>query len=139
MTPRVESFMTARLFIVPQYEDERLFFLSNLSGHLSLYTMFYGGSVPMPLLPPQIALQNPHLIGGQSFFVFPQLKKILVMIDNNGDENYQPMLIPVEGGFPEPAFNNFFKEYRVHFGGCDKDKNFAYLLSERRDKPMNET
>ena len=139
MTTRVESFMTARLFLVPQFEDERLFFLSNLSGQLSLYTMFYGGSVPMPLLPPQIALQNPHLIDGHSFFVFQQIKKILVMIDNNGDENYQPMLIPLEGGFPEPAFNNFFKDYRVHLAGCDKDKNIAYLMAERRDKPINET
>ena len=139
MTTRVESFMTARLFLVPQFEDERLFFLSNLSGQLSLYTMFYGGSVPMPLLPPQIALQNPELIDGHSFYVFPKIEKILVMIDNNGDENYQPMFIPLEGGFPEPAFNNYFKDYRVHLGECDKEKNIAYLLAERRDKPMQET
>jgi pimeloyl-ACP methyl ester carboxylesterase len=139
MTARVESFMTARLFLVPQFEDERLFFLSNLSGHLSLYAMFYGGSVPMPLLPPQIALQNPELIDGHSFYVFPKIEKILVIIDNNGDENYQPMLIPLEGGFPEPAFHNYFKDYRVHLGECDKEKNIAYLLAERRDKPMQET
>ncbi len=139
MTPRVESFMTARLFVVPQYEKGRLYFLSNITGRLSLYAMFYGGSVPEPLLPPQIALQNPHLIGGHSFYVFPDLDKILVMIDNNGDENYQPMLIPLDGGFPEPAFNNFFASYRVHLGACDKEKNIAYLRAERRDKPLEET
>lgn len=139
MTPRVESFMSARLFVVPQYERGRVYFLSNLSGHLSLYGMYYGGSVPEPLLPPQIALQNPHLIGGRSFYVFPDLDKILVMIDRDGDENYQPMLIPLEGGFPEPAFDNFFASYRVHLGACDKEKSIVYFQAERRDKPMEET
>lgn len=139
MNYRIESLMSARLFVVPQFADERIYFLSNLSGHLSLYAMFYGGSVPEPLLPPNIALQNPHLIGGHSFYVFPELNKILVMVDNNGDENYQPMTISLDGGFPEPAFNNFFKEYRVHLGECDREKAVVYLLAERRDKPMQET
>ncbi|MFN8462076.1 MAG: hypothetical protein U0X93_09950 [Anaerolineales bacterium] len=71
-------------------------------------------------MPPHIALQNPHLIGGLSFFVFSRLKKILlVMIDKDGDENYQPMLTPLDGGFPEPAFDNFFEKYRVHLGECE--------------------
>ena len=61
---RVESLMSARLFAVPQHADNRVFFLSNESGKLSLYAMNFGGSVPEPLLPPNIALQNPHLIGG---------------------------------------------------------------------------
>ena len=136
---RVESLMSARLFVVPQHADNRVFFLSNESGKLSLYAMNFGGSVPEPLLPPNIALQNPHLIGGLSFFVFPRIRKILVMIDKDGDENYQPMLIPMDGGFPEPAFNNFFAEYRVHLGECDAEKNIAYLNAERRDKPLIET
>ena len=103
MTYRVESLMSARLFVVPQYAGKRVYFLSNLSGHLSLYSMTFGGSVPVPLLPPHIALQNPHLIGGLSFYVFPKLDQILVMIDKDGDENYQPMTISMDGGFPEPA------------------------------------
>lgn len=139
MNYRIESLMSARLFVVPQYADDRVYFLSNLSGHLSLYVMYHGGSVPEPLLPPHIALQNPHLIGGQSFYVFPKLDKILVMIDSDGDENYQPMLIPFDGGFPEPAFNNFFEKYRVHLGECDREKGIVYLQAERRDKPLVET
>ncbi|MCC6500722.1 MAG: S9 family peptidase [Anaerolineales bacterium] len=139
MTYRVESLMSARLFVVPQHAEKKIYFLSNSSGHLSLYAMKLGGSVPEPLLPPNIALQNPHLIGGLSFFVFSKLKKILVMIDKDGDENYQPMLIPLEGGFPEPAFDNFFAEYRVHLGECDEEKGVAYFGAERRDKPMIET
>lgn len=138
MTYRVESLMSARLFAVPQHAGERIFFLSNLSGHLSLYSMKFGGSVPLPLLPPHIALQNSHLIGGYSFYVFPKLDEILVMIDKDGDENYQPMLIPLDGGFPEPAFNNFFADYRVHLSECDGEKGIVYLAAERRDKPLTE-
>jgi pimeloyl-ACP methyl ester carboxylesterase len=131
--------MSARLFVVPQHVEGRVYFLSNLSGQLSLYAMAFGGSVPEPLLPPHIALQNPLLIGGFSFYVFPKLKKILVMIDKNGDENYQPMFIPIHGGFPEPAFNNFFESYRVHLLNSDTEKNIAYLFAERRDQSLIET
>ncbi len=139
MNYRVESLMSARLFMYPQHDRGRLYFLSNLSGQLSLYAMRYGGSVPEPLLPPHIALQNPELIGGASYFVFSKLGKILVMIDKDGDENYQPMMIPLNGGFPEPAFDNFFASYRVHTGECDKDKNIVYLSAERRDVALIET
>jgi pimeloyl-ACP methyl ester carboxylesterase len=139
MSYRVESMMSARLFVVPQHAEKRIFFLSNQSGHLSLYSMRFGGSVPEPLLPPNIALQNPLLMGALSFYVFSQLDKILVMIDKDGDENYQPMLIPMNGGFPEPSFDNFFSEYRVHLDKCDAEKNIAYFSAERRDKPLIET
>ena len=108
MQPRIESFLSARLHLSPQIVGDRIYFISNLSGRLSLYGMYYGGSVPEPLLPPDIAMQNPDLVGGHSFFVFPLLEKILVMLDHNGDENYQPMLIPMQGGFPEPAFEVLF-------------------------------
>jgi pimeloyl-ACP methyl ester carboxylesterase len=138
MPPRIESLLSARLFVVPQHVDGRIFFLSNLTGQLSLYVMYYGGSVPEPLLPSHIALQNPHLIGGRSFYVFPKLGKILVMIDKDGDENYQPMFVPIEGGFPEPVFDNFFANYRVHLSDCDPDRNIAYFVAERRDKALHE-
>jgi len=139
MQYRVESLMSARLFVVPQAVGKKVFFLSNLSGQLSLYAMKFGGSVPEPLLPSNIALQNPHLIGGLSFCAFPKIGKALVMIDKDGDENYQPMLIAMSGGYPEPAFNNFFAEYRVHLGECDSEQNIVYLDAERRDIPMIET
>ncbi len=135
---RIESFLSARLFVAPQLVGQRLFFLSNLSGHYSLYAMKFGGSVPEPLLPPNIALQNPHLLGGQSFRVFPALGKILVMIDRDGDENYQPMSIPLDGGFPEPAFGNFFEKYRVHMTDSDPQHNIAYFSAESRQEAMYE-
>lgn len=129
---RIESLLSARLFISPKLVDNNIYFISNLSGHLSLYKMRFGGSIPEPLLPPQIALQNPHLLGGDSYFVFPDLQKILVMIDQDGDENYQPMLIPIDGGFPEPAFKGFFAGSRVHLGKCDAESKWIYLSAESR-------
>ena len=97
---RIESLLSARLFVEPQLADDRITFASNLSGHLSLYAMDAAGGVPEPLLPPQIALQNPDLVGGELFHVLPGLGRIVVMIDSDGDENYVPYTIPVEGGFP---------------------------------------
>lgn len=139
MNYRVESLLSARLFVVPQHAHGRIYFLSNLSGHLSLYAMSRGGSVPEPLLPPNIALQNPELIGGYSFYAFPELDKILVMIDRDGDENYQPMLIPLAGGFPQPSFDNLFSTYRTHLAECDSEKGIVYLVAERRDTALQET
>ena len=116
---RIESLLSARLFISPQIVKDKIYFISNLSGHLSLFVMDYNGSVPQPLLPPQIALQNPILMNGHSFYTFPKLNKILVMIDNDGDENYQPMIIPIDGGFPEYIFGEALENYRVHCKLCD--------------------
>lgn len=136
---RIESLLSARTFAVPQRVGQRLFFVSNLSGHLSLYAMNYGGSVPEPLLPPHIALQNPHLIDGLLFQVFPKLNKILVMIDHDGDENYQPMLIPMDGGFPEPAFGSTFDRSRVHLIDANIEDNIIYMIAESRDEEVMST
>lgn len=137
MSHRIESLLSARLFVFPQLVEDRVYFISNLSGHLSLYAMNYGGSVPEPLLPPNIALQNPHLIGGYSFYVFPKLGKILVMTDRDGDENYQPMFIPLEGGFPEPAFGNQLDGYRAFLTDVDADRNIVYLSASSHSEPVN--
>jgi pimeloyl-ACP methyl ester carboxylesterase len=108
-----------------------------MSGRLSLYVMNVGGSVPEPLLPPNIALQNPHLMSGASFVVFPGLGKILVMIDSDGDEAYKPMVIPVEGGFPEPAFPGEFEGDAVHCVDYDLEENIVYLWAESQTEARN--
>jgi pimeloyl-ACP methyl ester carboxylesterase len=136
---RIESLLSARLFLSPQLVGEQLYFISNLSGQLSLYVMDYGGSVPEPLLPSHIALQNPELIGGYSFKVFPQLEKILVMIDRDGDENYQPMLVPLKGGFPQPAFGSQLDNTRVHLGHTDVETGQVYIGVESRQEAMAST
>lgn len=133
---RIESLLSARLFVSPQIVEKRLYFLSNLSGHLSLYGMDYGGSVPEPLLPPDIALQNPHLIGGYSFVVFPELEKILVMMDQDGNEVYHPVWIPLSGGFPEPVFADEFSNCRVHLTHYDLQKNQVFFAVEPNDSEI---
>lgn len=129
---QIESLLSARLFMSPQRVGKRLYFVSNIAGRLSLYAMDYGGSVPEPLLPQDIALQNPTLVGGKPFYVYPKLGQIVVMLDQNGDENYQPMFIPIEGGLPEEAFPGELGGYRSHLGPCDARRNYLYLAAESR-------
>ncbi|HEY7126666.1 MAG TPA: prolyl oligopeptidase family serine peptidase [Ktedonobacterales bacterium] len=138
MTISIESLLAARLFVAPKLLGDRIFFLSNLGqgGHLSLYAMDVGGSVPEPLLPARIAVQNPELIGGESFALFPKLGKILLMLDRDGDENYQPMLIPIEGGIPEPAFGDTFANHRMNCLHTDPERNLAYLNGDARGERM---
>src|SRR5258708_25884709 len=45
--------------------------------------------------------------------LFPYTTLFRSMLDRDGDENYQPMLIPLEGGIPEPAFGPSFDGQRV--------------------------
>ena len=133
---RIEALLSARLFLEPQLVDGRVYFISSLSGLLSLYAMDAEGGVPEPLLPPQTALQNPELIGGYSFHVRPELEQIVVMIDSDGDENYRPFLIPLEGGFPEPLAEERFAGSRSHLVEVDPDAAIAYFAAEARDESM---
>jgi pimeloyl-ACP methyl ester carboxylesterase len=132
---RIESLLSARLFLEPQLADGRLYFISSLSGHLSLFAMDADGGVPEPLLPPQIALQNPELIGGLSFFVLPALGQVLVMIDRDGDEIYRPFLVPLDGGFPE-QLSTSFDAYRSHLVDVDPEAAVAYFASESREESL---
>jgi pimeloyl-ACP methyl ester carboxylesterase len=131
---RIESLLSARLFLEPERASGRLYFISSLSGHLSLFAMDAEGGVPEPLLPPQIALQNPELIGGRSFAVVPELDRIVLIIDRDGDEYYRPFTIPLEGGFPEPLAGDAFAGYRSHL--VDVDGEMAYLAGESREESL---
>jgi predicted peptidase len=135
---QIESLLSARLFLSPQRVGERIFFISNLSGHLSLYRMDFGGSVPEPLLPPSIALQNPILMHGPPFQVFDSIDKILVMIDDNGNEVYQPMQLPLEGGIPELAFGDQLKDYRIQLGKGMSNPGSIPFLAESRHQSIVE-
>jgi len=133
---RIESLLSARLFVQPQLADDRIFFASNLSGHLSLYAMDASGGVPEPLLPPQTALQNPELVGGELFHVLPDLGRIVVMIDADGDENYVPHFVPIEGGFPEPFSDGVFTNGRAHLVDLDDDAAVAFFAVESREEAL---
>jgi pimeloyl-ACP methyl ester carboxylesterase len=133
---RVGALLSARQFLEPQLADGRLYFISSLGGLLSLYAMDAEGGVPEPLLPPHVALQNPELIGGYSFFVLPDLRQILVMMDRDGDENYRPFVIPLEGGFPAPLAGDRFDGYRSHLIEVDPDASIAYFAAESRQESL---
>jgi pimeloyl-ACP methyl ester carboxylesterase len=133
---RIESLLSARLFLVPQLVGDYLYFISNLNGRNSLYRMKSSGSMPEPLLPPEIALQNPHHMQGISFTVFPHIGQILVMIDKDGDENYQPMLIPLEGGYPEPFHGELFIGNSVSAGGEDLERNLICFIAQSRTESV---
>src|SRR4051812_28555932 len=133
---RIESLLSARTLVSPRLVEDKLYFISNLSGHYSLYRMNYGGSVPEPLLPPHIALFNPKLAGGKPFSVFPKLEKILVMIDNDGDEAFQPMYIPIDGGFPELAFGGQLAGNQVVMLHSSPEHNLVYLSAASLTESM---
>ena len=133
---RIEALLSARLFVEPQLADDRITFVSNLSGHLSLYAMDASGGVPEPLLPPQIALQNPELVGGHLYHVLSTLGQILVMIDSDGDENYVPYVIPIDGGFPEPLAPETFAGSRSHLVHVDDATDIAYFAVESVEESL---
>jgi pimeloyl-ACP methyl ester carboxylesterase len=133
---RIESLLSARLFLEPQLADETLYFASNISGQLSLYSMAVAGGVPTPLLPSRIALQNPELLPGHLFQVLAELDRIVVMIDDDGDENYEPFVISLEGGFPEPLAPDQFRGRRSHLIEVDAATGTAYFAAESREESM---
>jgi pimeloyl-ACP methyl ester carboxylesterase len=138
MSPRIESLLSARLFLAPQLWKGRIYFISNISGRFSLYSMPYGGGVPEPLLPPDIALQNPELLGAASFWVYPELGKVMVVIDRDGDEVYRPMLIPMDGGFPEEAFPQL-TDVRTFGLPPHQGSTKWYMMAASLSEPMNFT
>ena len=129
---RIEALLSARLFVEPQLADDRITFVSNLSGHLSLYAMDAAGGVPEPLLPPQIALQNPELVGGHLFHVLSTLGRILVMIDSDGDENYVPYVDPDRRRLPRAARAGDIRRRPVAPRPRRRRADIAYFAVESR-------
>ena len=131
----LESLLSARSLMAPVLVDDYIYFLSNMSGQISLFRMPKEGGMPDPLLPPDIALQNPHLMMGESFTVFPDLGKILVMIDNNGDENYQACTIPLDGGIPRNIFADKYVGQQLACVRKDIENSTAYFINDDRKTP----
>jgi len=135
----IQSLLSARMLVSPQMAGGKIFFLSDMSGVLSLYAMDQNGSLPQPLLPAGLALTRPQLMGGLNYRVLRKLGKILVMIDKEGNENYQPCYIPIEGGIPKPLFGDRFKGEQLICVYCDPEKNMAYFSRDDRKNPGQET
>ena len=71
--------------------------------------------------------------------MLPGLDKILLMLDRDGDENYQPMLIPLDGGIPEALFGDRFAGQQVNCGWIDVKQNCAIFTSDPRTAPNYRT
>jgi pimeloyl-ACP methyl ester carboxylesterase len=59
------------------------------------------------------------------------------MIDRDGDENYEPFLIPVYGGFPEPLSAEMFAGLRTHLVSIDAWSGKAYFMAESREDSVD--
>ena len=128
----VESILSARQVVNARISGEYIYFISDMSGMMSLYRMRKVGSFPERLIPADIALQNPHLMVGQLFVIFPSLGKIMVMIDENGNELYQPSFIPLEGGVPERIFGDKYLGQQIACTYYDTKKSIAYFRRDDR-------
>lgn len=128
----VESILSARQVLSPQLAGDYVYFVSDMSGMMSLYRMKKTGSFPERLLPAGLALQNPHVMAGYLYVVFPKLKKILVMVDRDGNELYQPSFIPLEGGIPEPIFGDRYVGQQIICIAFDAKANIAYFSRDDR-------
>ncbi|MFX1245605.1 MAG: prolyl oligopeptidase family serine peptidase [Promethearchaeota archaeon] len=135
----LESLLSARRLLSPQMVNDRVYFISDLSGMYSLYVMDRQGSFPEPLLPRGLALQNPHLMSGYNFRVIPSLGKILVMVDKDGDENYQPCFIPITGGVPKLVFGDKYAGQQLSCLIYDNKTTMAYFSIDDRKTPDIET
>ena len=131
MTPRVDHLLSANLFLAPQLAEGRIYFISDLSGRLSLWAMDEVGSVPERLLPADIGLLTPELVSGESFVALPRLGSIVFMVDKNGDENQQPCVIPITGGDPEPVFGDRFAGKQVMMLDLDQDGRGLLVVDPR--------
>jgi len=131
----IQSLLSARLLLSPRLAKGRVYFISDMSGVMSLYAMNQDASMPEPLLPAGLALQNPHIMIGYNYFVLPKLDKVLVLVDENGNENYQPCFVPLEGGIPEPIFGDKYKNEQLACLHCDVKTNIAYFFRDDRKTP----
>src|SRR3989475_11750340 len=89
----IESLLSARLLLEPHIVGDRIYFLSDLAGTLSLYSIASSVGIPAPLLTAGLALVNPRIMPVDNFYVLLKLAKVLLMIDELEDEVCQPYLM----------------------------------------------
>ncbi len=131
----IESLLSARLLLAPRLVGDKVYFLSDFAGILSLYSMDKNGSIPQPLLPGGTALVNPHLMTGDNFVPLPKMNKVLVMIDKMGNENYQPSFIPSEGGIPETVLGPDYENQQIASVHVDMERDLGYFYHDDRKNP----
>ncbi len=132
MSYPVETLLSARQLVSPQLAGDYVYFVSDMSGMMSLYRMKKTGSFPERLLPAGLAIQNPHLMAGNLYVVLPKLDKILIMVDQDGNELYQPSFIPLDGGVPKPIFGDKYLGQQITCSHVDEKRNIAYFRRDDR-------
>jgi len=132
-TQQVESLLAAKLYLSPQISGDQLYYVSNRTGHMSLFVQPLAGGEATQLLPPDVALPSPKILNGEPFSVLPALGKILITMDDHGDENYQPYFIPIEGGAPEPMWGDRFAGQQVFTFVIRQDHKAILVISPRTD------
>jgi pimeloyl-ACP methyl ester carboxylesterase len=135
MFESIAPLLSARLLLHPVTADDYLYFVSDLSGRMSLYRTALEGGDPEPLIPGDIALGNPKLVNGELFTVFADLDMILLMVDSDGDENYQPCSVPLSGGIPKPIFRNRFEGQQVNLIWSESQRHLAVFNVDPRVSP----
>jgi dipeptidyl aminopeptidase/acylaminoacyl peptidase len=101
--------------------------------------MAIAGGMPEPLLPADVALPNPHHLEGSVVYqVLPTMGVILIMLDHDGDENYEPVFVPIDGGIPEPVFGDRLSGMQVVCTACDEKQQIALFLVDTRQSPVYE-
>ena len=58
----VESLLAATLYLSQRFAGDRLSFVSNRTGHMSLFSMPLAGDEPTQLIPADIALPSPKVM-----------------------------------------------------------------------------
>ena len=134
----IESILSARLMLAPKIAGDTVYFLSDLSGVLSLYSMPKTGGIPNPILPLGQTLVNPHLMNVENFVILEGLGKVMVMMDELGNENYQPCFVPLDGGIPVSILGDRFRGEEVACVKCDTEQNIAYYYHDDRKMPDKE-
>ena len=131
----IESLLSAKQLLNPQVYENSIYFLANFSGKYSLWKMERSGSLPVMLIPENIALQNPHLMNGSSFEIFPELETILIMIDKDGDENYQPMMIDIDGSPPKLLLGDNYANQQFNIAEAFNEDNIVFFNIDDRKTP----
>jgi dienelactone hydrolase len=127
------ALLSAPVFMDPRLDRDRIFFASDLGGRMSLYSIPLEGGDPKPLLPEGLALQNPSQMYGTNLFVIqPEADRILLALDQHGDERYQPHWIPRDGGTPTPLFPHRSPADSLMLLDLLPETGTAYFRAERQ-------
>lgn len=129
--PTVEQFF--RTYTITDFavskDEKRLIFNANLNSKMNLWAM------DLPDTFPYLFAHQEEL---SSFIQFdPNNRYVLSGFDNDGDENQQIYVLPIEGGLPQPLITGS-PEDKFFFTHLSEDgKRIYYMTSEGNESFLN--